>query len=280
MLENAIKSTIRSMPTGMAFAVARYAASRPKRPPMSEVEVVAMAQATPISDLNWSNNAAWSWGAGPTVLLVHGWGGRASQMAPIGVGLANHGIRAVAFDIAGHGNSGENVARWRFFIRDISRMSQALGDVIGYVGHSAGGLAMMAARRDGALTPSKFVCICAPSHPHPPIRGLAQRLNPREAVLDRYKVFLGKEFRTTWDALENGEAFAGAGPDLLLCYDHKDRFVDHSDGDRIHARCPGSTLLKSNAYGHARILSAPDVVASIADFVAPATQSDRLGTNA
>ncbi len=275
MLETALKSTIRSMPTGMAFAVARYAASRPKRPPMSETEAAAMELAVPILECSWSNNAAWSWGNGPCVLLVHGWGGRASQMAHIGVSLASRGMRAIAFDVAGHGESGENVARWRFFIRDICRMSRTFGPVAGYIGHSAGGLSMMAARRSGALTPSKFVCICAPSHPHPPIRGLAQRLNPREAVLDCYRKFLGEEFQITWSALETGEAFADAGPDLLLCYDHKDRFVDHSDGDKIHARCPGSKLLKSSAHGHTRILAAPDVISAAVDFVAPAALPER-----
>jgi len=267
MLQQLLKSTIRWMPTEAAFGCARYLASRPPRPPVAAAEQAAMAQATRLFELDWSGDAAWSWGRGPQVLLVHGWGGRASQMAPLGLALAQRGLRAVTFDIAGHGESADPVARWEYFIRDIGRMSRALGAVAGYVGHSAGGLSMMAARASQRLGPAKYVCLCAPSHPYPPVRGLAQRLDPRPAVLQRYRDFLGSQFGTTWPALEAGAAYAGAGADLLLCYDAKDRFVDPTDGDRIHALCPGSHLRKSNAYGHTRILGAPDVIAAVADFL-------------
>lgn len=226
-----------------------------------------MEGATRLTALKWSNAAVWSWGEGPTVLLVHGWGGRASQMAPMARHLAQHGMRAVAFDIAGHGESLDPLARWEFFIRDIGTMSQRLGDVLGHVGHSAGATSMMAARNLHGFAPSKYVCICAPSHPHPPIRGLTHRLNPRPAVLDLYRNSLARQFQSTWSELEAGAVFRGAGPDLLLCYDHKDRFVDHSDGDKIQAWCPGSRLLKTSNHGHTRILAAPDVIQSVTDFL-------------
>ncbi|MBR0894959.1 alpha/beta fold hydrolase [Bradyrhizobium tropiciagri] len=276
MLDRLIKSTIRWMPTGAALACAKHLASRPPRPPISEAEGAAMAKATRLAGLKWNGDAVWSWGTGPTVLLVHGWGGRAAQMAPMALTIAQHGMRAVAFDIAGHGSSPEPLAKWEFFIRDIGVMSHRLGNVHGHVGHSAGGLSMMAARHLYALAPSKFVCICAPSHPHPPVRGLAQRLNPRASVLERYKTFLANQFQSSWSDLEAGAAYRGAGADLLLCYDHKDRFVDHSDGDRIQSFCPGSQLLKTKAHGHTRILAAPDVIQSVTDFLAPSPAKQRM----
>lgn len=268
MFDKSIKSTIRWMPPRVALACAQYLVSRPPRASVTPAEAVAMEGATRLSELKWSNDAVWSWGEGPTVLLVHGWGGRASQMAPMAQHLAQHGMRAVAFDIAGHGESGDPLARWAFFIRDIGTMSKRLGRVLGHVGHSAGATSMMAARNLHGLGPSKYACICAPSHPHPPIRGLAQRLNPRPAVLDLYRASLASQFQSTWSELEAGAAFKGAGSDLLLCYDHKDRFVDHSDGDKIQNWCPGSRLLKTSNHGHTRILAAPDVIQSVTEFLA------------
>jgi hypothetical protein len=80
------------------------------------------------------------------------------------------------------------------------------------------------------------------------VRGFAQLLDPRPSVLQRYRTYLGAQFQTDWRSIE-AAAYLGAGDDLLLCYDRKDRFVDPDDGDRIHALCPGSRLLTSDAYG-------------------------------
>ncbi len=267
MVHSLIKLWIRMLPEELGFRYVRRLSSRPARPLMTPIETEAVANATRLVDIGWNGNAAWSWGSGPTVLLVHGWGGRASQMAPLAHFLSQHGVRAVTFDVAGHGESLESEARWEFFIRDIGRMSRILGEVYAYVGHSAGGLSMMAARRIHDFNAAKFVCICAPSHPYPPIRGIAQRLDPGPAILDRYKEFLGEQFRSTWSGLEAGKAYASAGDNLLLCYDQKDRFVQHSDGDKIHALCPGSTLLKSRDHSHTRILTATEIMASIERFI-------------
>ena len=48
---------------------------------------------------------AYVWGEGKTVLLVHGWGSRASHLAFLGKNIATSGFRAVAFDGPAHGNS-------------------------------------------------------------------------------------------------------------------------------------------------------------------------------
>ncbi|MGZ5446135.1 MAG: alpha/beta hydrolase [Thermoanaerobaculia bacterium] len=49
---------------------------------------------------------AWSWGEGPAVLLVHGWGGHAAQFQSFVEPLVRAGFRAIAFDAPSHGSSG------------------------------------------------------------------------------------------------------------------------------------------------------------------------------
>ncbi|MFW5716721.1 MAG: hypothetical protein ACOC0E_04665, partial [Spirochaetota bacterium] len=46
--------------------------------------------------------SCYSWGEGKTVLLVHGWGSRASHMALLGRSLARAGFRAIGFDAPAH----------------------------------------------------------------------------------------------------------------------------------------------------------------------------------
>lgn len=267
MIEQAVRAGIRLVPIQLGFAAARWLASRPQRARVSEIEAAALQSARQERLGPDGRLPAWVWGDGPTVVLVHGWGGRAAQMAPLARRLADSGFRTIAFDVAGHGDSPVAEARWEWFIRDVGEVAAACGPLAALVGHSAGGLAMMASRRIRSVTAQRFVCICAPHHPYPPIHALQKRLDPGEKVLQRYRDFLGAQFSTDWKSLSAGSAWQGAGPELLLCYDEKDRYIESTDGNRIQAMCSGSTLAKSEQFGHARILAASETADTIGDFL-------------
>ena len=49
--------------------------------------------------------AVYAWGNGPTILCVHGWGGRATNFAAFIGPMVAAGFRVVAFDAPGHGQS-------------------------------------------------------------------------------------------------------------------------------------------------------------------------------
>lgn len=267
MIDQIFKTGITLMPEAWRFSLARRLASRPPRAKVLPSELNAMTSARPTRLGPEGRLPAWIWGEGPTVALVHGWGGRAAQMAPLALHLAGQGFRAVAFDVSGHGESAVQEARWEYFVRDIGDAAQTLGPLVGFVGHSAGGLAMSAARELRGVHADRFVCICAPHHPYPPLRVLARRLNPGERVLQRYRDYLGAQFQTPWSALEEGKPWSGAGAELLLCYDEKDRYVEHTDGDRVLALCPGATLMKTRKHGHVRILVADEVMHAVDSFL-------------
>lgn len=55
------------------------------------------------------------------------------------------------------------------------------------------------------------------------------------------------QFDSSREQLEAGTALAGAGTDLLLFYDHNDRFIGHTEGNRVAALCPGARLVKTRA---------------------------------
>src|SRR5687768_6915442 len=59
--------------------------------------------------------AAWSWGEGPAVLLVHGWESRAAQLGAFVAPLVENGFSAVAFDAPAHGQSPGQRASLRTF---------------------------------------------------------------------------------------------------------------------------------------------------------------------
>jgi len=277
MLTTLAKYAIKLTPDFAATAIASALATRTQRTSIASHEEEAMRGATRFSFGPENQHAAWSWGSGPIVVLVHGWGGRAAQMAPLATHIAAQGFRAVAFDVTGHGDSPESHTRWELFLRDIAALAGRLNEKIyAYIGHSAGGLAMMAARKLRGIKAQRYICICAPSHPFPPIRAIQNKLNPRPSVMERYKDYIAKQFETDWPTLQSGCAYANAGADLLLCYDEKDRFVEHREGDKILQLCPGARLSKTSTFGHVRILSAPEVMNGVSDFLLSGRESLRV----
>ena len=49
--------------------------------------------------------AGWRWGNGPTVILLHGWGGYAGQLSAFVEPLVRSGYQVIAFDAPSHGES-------------------------------------------------------------------------------------------------------------------------------------------------------------------------------
>ena len=95
----------------------------------------------------------YSWGRGDdTVLLVHGWRGRASQFAPLVRELVAEGFHIVAFDAPAHGASGKDRTDIRDWIATIDALQQRHGRFRLIVGHSFGALAALAAVRAGTTT--------------------------------------------------------------------------------------------------------------------------------
>src|SRR6266704_5291675 len=266
MLIKAAKFVINVVPEAMADSITRSLAAMTQRPPISSFEREAMAQANRMS--YGESNVAWVWGNGPLVMFVHGWSGRAAQMAPLALHVANLGFRSVAIDVTGHGDSPKRHTRWDYFLRDIAALSQSLQEeVYAYVGHSAGALSMMAARALKGIHARRYACICAPSFPFPPINVIQKKLNPKESVVEHYKKHIAGQFETTWEELQAGCSYANAGSDTLLFYDETDRFVHHSEGDRIQTLCPGAQVVKTRAYSHQEILAAPELARTLGAFL-------------
>jgi pimeloyl-ACP methyl ester carboxylesterase len=254
-------------PDWMALLVTRALAGLTQRQRATESQSLAMADAKPLP--YGRARLAWMWGAGPVVILVHGWGGSAAQMAPLARHLGALGFSAVALEVTGHGRAPKHHTSWSYFLDDLAELVQAItAPIFACVGHSAGALTMMAARELKSIRARRYVCVAAPSYPFPPINVIKKKLNPRQTVLEDYQRYIAEQFGTTWETLQTGRCYAAAGADTLLVYDETDRFVRHSEGDRLKALCPGATLLKTQRYSHQQILEAPEVLAAIGNFLA------------
>lgn len=244
------------------------------------------ALASPAGEL-----AAWSWGEGPTVLLVHGWNGRGSQLGRLVDPLVAAGYRVVTFDAPGHGESPGSSSSMLHFADAIEHAVDALRPVFGSLGaivaHSMGAPATVVAmnrfqtraatERERPLRESlpveRFVFIAPPIDVRDFVRSFSKlaNLGPESELLLGRRI--EARFSTSLDSLYAPRLARSLSEPLLLIHDEEDREVPAAQGRRLAAAWRGSSLWLTRGLGHTRILTEPDVVRRIVGFVSAPAQS-------
>ena len=93
--------------------------------------------------------AAWEWGHGPAVLLVHDWNGQASDLEAFVPPLVQAGYRVLAADLPAHGRSSgthASIADWR---RAVGAMARYAGNVQGVIAEGLGATVALLAAQEG-----------------------------------------------------------------------------------------------------------------------------------
>ena len=212
--------------------------------------------------------AAWSWGSGPAVYLVHGWGGRAEQLGAFVAPLVSRGFRVIAVDGPGHGASAGRRSSGVEIGRALAGVVAQLGPARAVIAHSLGAAAVTFAVREG-LRVERLVFIGAPADPLTWVERFGRRLGLSRAVMAEMRRQSEARIQARWEDLPL-VPLRGLSelPPLLVVRDRDDREVPFADGAAIAAAWPGARFLETSGLGHRRVLRDPAVVASIAGFVA------------
>jgi alpha-beta hydrolase superfamily lysophospholipase len=165
----------------------------------------------------------YKWGSGPTVLMVNGWGERATSMARLIQGLVTAGFRVVAFDRPPYVEGKEADSDLIEFITAVHVAAQAAGNLHAIIGHSFGAAMAMASVRDWGDFASRHVLISPMDHRdwidnefgrHRELK-LHVALRMREVVDKRYDRLVD------WDMLTMPELMAtNRRPTLLIRDEH------------------------------------------------------------
>lgn len=239
----------------------------PPRHPAPAHETAALERATyTILHVDGGPVTTWTWGHGPAVLLVHGWGGRGGQLARFVDPLVASGCSVVTFDAPGHGSSPERESSIIAFVRAIHAVDRMLGPVRGVIAHSIGAVAAGRALSEG-LDADAAVFIAPPAdivlHSHALLEIIGFGRRARRRMQERIE----RRFGLTWSALDmRSYAWAMRTP-LLVVHDRDDNEVPWQDGAIIARDWPGAELSLTGGLGHRRILRDRSVVRDATAFV-------------
>lgn len=211
---------------------------------------------------------AWKWGTGSsTVLLVHGWEGRGSQLAAFIDPLVARGLSVVAFDAPGHGDAPSGFASVVEHARAVASVGAYLGRLHAVVGHSVGGAASLFALRLG-LRADRLALVAPPASPAEFAASFAKMLALPANVNRRMITRLERRYGVRMEDLDVRADASRLSVPLLVVHDVGDRVVSFDDGESIAKAAPQGRLVSTHGLGHQRVLRAPEVIAAVVPFVA------------
>ena len=216
-----------------------------------------------------SSLAAHSWGAGPIVLLVHGWEGRGTQLGRFVDPLVAAGFCAVAVDSPAHGDSGGTRTDLIECTEAVRKVARELGPLAGVIAHSFGGAVTTLALERG-LDAKSVVLIGAPSSVEDVVRRFGELTGLRGKGMRAFREALERQTRVKIKEVEIFERVAGLHVPALIVHDRDDREVPFHDAERLVAQWPGATLVATDGLGHRRILKDDEVIGrSVAHVAQP-----------
>jgi len=247
----------------LAGRVAARLFARPRRHarPDRERELIARGTRVPLPD----GLHATAWGAGPSVLLVHGWEGRGAQLGALVEPLVAAGYRAVALDGPAHGDSPGRTTTGPEFARALVATRDAVGQLAAVVGHSFGGFTSLLAVSRG-LTADRVVTIGSPASVPEVLRDFLRLIQLPERALPSMIRALEQRVQAPMSSFEVESFAPNIRVPVLVVHDTEDREVPYADGPRL-AGLLGARLLTTSGLGHRRILFAPEVVAAVVEFI-------------
>ncbi len=240
---------------------------RTRRMPESDEGRALTASARPFTvPLGGERLAAWSWGEGPAVLLVHGWNGRATQLGAFVEPLVASGLRAVAFDHVGHGDSSGSSTTIPQMAEAIATVARASGGASAVIAHSLGAGAAVLAMHDG-LAVERAALIAPPLTPDPWFAHFGRVLGLDERTTAIARAEVEKHVGRRFEELHVPTLASSLRQPALIVHDRDDREIPVGAGEALSYAWRGSRFLVTAGLGHKRILGSPGVLESVRRFV-------------
>lgn len=269
LMRGALRVLSRTSPsTASKLAADLFMTPRRYRTPERERDLLAEATPFDVKLGESSTLRAWSWGSGPLVILVHGWEGRGSQLAPFVAPLVERGHRVVTFDAPGHGASDGNRSSLPHFTWGLRGVIDHIGETPhAVIAHSLGCAATTLALRDG-LSVQRLVFVAPPLNPVEYTARFAEILELQQPILDRMRARIEERFLRKWSDYSLEETARELRTPLLIVHDRDDQDTFYREGAALAAVWRGARLITTEGLGHRRILRDAKVIEAATGFIA------------
>jgi pimeloyl-ACP methyl ester carboxylesterase len=223
--------------------------------------------------------SACEWGSGPTVLLVHGWEGRGTQLGSFVEPLVRSGRRVVAFDAPAHGDSPGLETTLGGFAAAVEAVARAVGPLEGLEGivaHSFGAAAVTIALARG-LSAEKAVLLAPFVDVERAVSRFETMVGLSEEASGEFRETLTRRNGASVEELEGRTLARAMTTRLQVVHDDDDREVSPAQGTGLAEVWPGAELVRTKGLGHYRILRASEVVAGAVEFLTGAKPCSAQG---
>ncbi|MFZ0709702.1 MAG: alpha/beta hydrolase [Terrimicrobiaceae bacterium] len=209
--------------------------------------------------------AVYAWGNGPSVLLVHGWGGRATNFAAFVGPMVAAGFRVVSFDAPAHGQSSGTLSSGPAIAASIRAVEAREGPFHAIVAHSLGALASTCAQGRGVEV-RKVVFLGACCWVEPLLVSFIEKLGLSDEI--RRELFQNPGEFSLDEISAEAVAPGLGGTAAMLMHDPDDPEMPYNHSAAIAGAWPKALLLPTPGVGHRRILRSREIIARTLEHLA------------
>lgn len=204
---------------------------------------------------------------GPTVLLVHGWSGRGTQLVKIAEALLQAGYHVLSFDAPAHGQSPGQTTLLSEFITCIHDLKKHYGPFESMVGHSLGGLAVLNSLAEGVQVKNAVIIGSGDKIPEVTAEFIAKMRVKKHYVQKLEAYFESKYEGLEMDAFSGWRVAQNIDVPVFVIHDQDDAEVPARAGKHIHQHLKNGRLLLTSGLGHRKILGDKSVIRELTSFI-------------
>lgn len=199
-----------------------------------------------------------------SVLLLHGWSGRPTQLGALVGVLTRSGYACTVLTAPGHEEGNYRYSSLKDFAEYAAWINQNQGPFDAAVGHSLGGAALLMAAEHGAHW-SKIVAISAFGRTERVFQEFIRQSGLPDHYVGRLFQRVKDEFGT--DPRQYSPDRSSYGGALHLIHAPDDVEVPFEDAELLHVAFPQSTLLPIPNGGHRKILWMPETGKAVLGYL-------------
>jgi len=201
-----------------------------------------------------------------TLLLVHGWESRATQMYGLVPNLLALGYQVVGVDMPAHGHSLGEISHAEVFVQTVLLAQEKLGTFDVVIGHSMGAGASGLALSRGLIT-KKLVLISGPSSIENVLRNFSKFVGLSKLSTDKFVDHASELVGKNASEMDAINLKGNIDVPTLIIHDHHDVEVPISESKRMMPKFVNAELYVTQGLGHRKILKSVEVIDKISTFL-------------